>query len=1024
MKNNLKKIISSLAALTIASSVLVAPVSAADFSDVADTAEYKQAFDELYALGIVNGYEDGTIKPENNITRAEVTKLVVATMGPSYTEAAVGATGVDTQFSDVPGSHWASGYIATGVANSFINGMGDGTFAPEENVTYAQIVKMITAAMGYTSICERNGGYPNGYLTTAASIGVTKGVNIVGADTIVTRGQVAMLLDNALNIPIVGITGYEEDATTGKLIAKTDIMDDITQYGDAKDYKTLLTENHEAYKVKGRVVATKKSETSLDADEVRFNVEATNNFDGYAYGQSYYAATDEIMKYAGSDAADLMFTYSEALVQKDSDDNYVLLSVTPYGANKTETVAASLYETGSYTGSQMEFYTDANSSKTNTYKFAKNEDGSTKLNVYVNGVEVEPKAATETTAAVTLADIITTYVGGNDCGTVTLIDATEEGKTTTDGKIDYLLVNYYVDAVVDSIAEGETYKIYFSDMHSDVKTLKVDTTDEDISATYTLDGQAIAYTDLQEDDVLSIAYNVNGAFADSEFYDVIVSRNTVSGKVSATGSDSNDVDYFVINGENYSAAASMYGAVNAEPLTPGTEYILYLNAFGKYVSYDEDSANKLIGIFDQASVDSSDTPKIRIITSAGAKVSYPVKDNSKSKYNELARNFYNVEAEFTDNDGKFATDADKKVLADRIVEYTVNSSGYITKVEAVDDIKTGGGEYKENSNKVGNISLSEQTVVIDLTSTENNADFSEISKVSAWTTSDFVDGEDYTVIAADKANSDGTYRFVVVTVGASSYNANTAIAVYKSSGSVYDENEGATVTTLDVFVNGVGENDDETTSIKVATDYTAPTLKVGDVFIYDTDSDGYVNEIVKIFTGSLNAGYQTFVGAVKDIASTDIEDTIGANDDAKQEWLFEESALATMPAEWASTTNSSKAGNVEVLFGVIVDKKSSSAYVSQIVDDEVNKDTAPDYSIKSDAKVYVYDYSESKESNRLSVGGASSIAKSAIPSSDFDEETGIASIIEDGIYRELNFVFAKLVDGDIAEALVIVGSND
>ena len=91
MKNNLKKIISSLAALTIASSVLVAPVSAADFSDVADTAEYKQAFDELYALGIVNGYEDGTIKPENNITIAEVTKLVVATMGPSYTEAAVGA---------------------------------------------------------------------------------------------------------------------------------------------------------------------------------------------------------------------------------------------------------------------------------------------------------------------------------------------------------------------------------------------------------------------------------------------------------------------------------------------------------------------------------------------------------------------------------------------------------------------------------------------------------------------------------------------------------------------------------------------------------------------------------------------------------------------------------------------------------------------------------------------------------------------------------------------------------------------
>jgi len=1044
MTNNLKKFISSIAALAIASSVAVAPVSAADFSDVADTAEYKQAIDELYALGIMNGYEDGTIKPENNITRAEVTKLVVATMGPSYTEAAVGATGVDTQFTDVPGSHWASGYIATGVANSFINGMGDGTFAPEENVTYAQIVKMITAAMGYTSICERNGGYPNGYLTTAASIGVTKGVNIVGADTVVTRGQVAMLLDNALNIPIVGITGYEEDATTGKLIAKTDIMDEISQYGDAKDYKTLLTENHEAFKVKGRVTATKKSDSSLDADEIKFKVEATKNFDGYAYGQTYYAATNYTMKYDGTDAADLMFTYAEALVQKDTDENYILLSVTPYGANKTEVVAASLYDASSFDGRQMEFYADANSSKTNTYKLNLDTNNATDIDVYVNGVEVAERAATATSSAYTVADIINDYIAGNDAGNVTLIDATEEGKTTTDGKIDYILVNYYVDAVVDSISEGETYRVYFSDMNSKVRNMRIDTTDEDISATFTLDGAAIEYTDLQKGDVLSIAYDVNKSFADSEFYDAIVSRNTVSGKVSATGEDSNNVEYFVINGENYSAAASMYGSVNAEDLNPGTEYILYLNAFGKFVSYDEDSTNKLIGIFDQASVDSSDTPKIRIITSAGAKVSYPVKDNSKSKYNQLAAFGY-VAGTVGSATSVYAPTTAKRPLAERIVEYTVNSSGYITNIKplawkldntgaevSTGDVLTQSGEYKAASNKINNLSFSETTVVIDLTSTENNADFSDINKVSAWTTADFTDGENYTVLATDRANSDGTYRFVLVTVGASAYNGNTAIAVYKSNGSVYDEEEGATVTTINAYTNGVGENDDETTAIKVASDYTAPALNVGDVFVYDTDADGYVNEIIPVFTGVNRTGYQAFVASVKDVAATGIAGSVSAQGGSatKMDWA----ALTNMPAEWIATDNTSKAGNVEVLFGVITDKKSNYASVAQIAGGAtVDKNAAVDYTIANDAKVCVYDYSEAKETNRLSLGSASSLIKSPVPESVEHKDsngnaTGVFDILDTTVtpneYREMNFVFAKLVDGDIAEALVIVGSND
>ena len=108
---------------------------------------------------------------------------------------------------------------------------------------------------------------------------------------------------------------------------------------DATDYDTLLTENHDAYKVKGRIIATKKSDSSLEANEVKFQVEATNNFDDVAFGNDpKQAAEDFPMKYSGTNAAELLFTYAEALVQKDSDENFVLLSITPYGANKTETL--------------------------------------------------------------------------------------------------------------------------------------------------------------------------------------------------------------------------------------------------------------------------------------------------------------------------------------------------------------------------------------------------------------------------------------------------------------------------------------------------------------------------------------------------------------------------------------------------------------------------------------------------------------------------------------------------------------
>lgn len=95
----------------------------AAFSDVGDDNTYKDAITTLTKLKVIDGYEDGTFKPDGQITRAEFTKLIVFILG--YKDLAYDSS----DFTDVDASHWAKNYIQTAYNLGIIAGMGDGTFA-------------------------------------------------------------------------------------------------------------------------------------------------------------------------------------------------------------------------------------------------------------------------------------------------------------------------------------------------------------------------------------------------------------------------------------------------------------------------------------------------------------------------------------------------------------------------------------------------------------------------------------------------------------------------------------------------------------------------------------------------------------------------------------------------------------------------------------------------------------------------------------------------------------------------------
>ena len=109
------------------------------FSDVSASAWYATAVKTLASIGVINGYTDGTFRPNNNVTRAEfVTMLVNLT----------GATGSDVSFSDVSATHWARAAIAAASTNGWVNGYTDGTFRPGNNITRAEAVVVMNRVLG------------------------------------------------------------------------------------------------------------------------------------------------------------------------------------------------------------------------------------------------------------------------------------------------------------------------------------------------------------------------------------------------------------------------------------------------------------------------------------------------------------------------------------------------------------------------------------------------------------------------------------------------------------------------------------------------------------------------------------------------------------------------------------------------------------------------------------------------------------------------------------------------------------
>ena len=110
------------------------------FKDVADGTWYKNYIAAASEKGYISGFEDGTFKPEEPVTREQFVAMILR-----YTKT---STEKGEAFSDVEINRWSAGFVYTAVKLGIILGYQDGTFKPENPITRAEAARIVNVATG------------------------------------------------------------------------------------------------------------------------------------------------------------------------------------------------------------------------------------------------------------------------------------------------------------------------------------------------------------------------------------------------------------------------------------------------------------------------------------------------------------------------------------------------------------------------------------------------------------------------------------------------------------------------------------------------------------------------------------------------------------------------------------------------------------------------------------------------------------------------------------------------------------
>lgn len=120
---------------------IIDPTKVISFSDLPETDKYHEAVTYLVSKEVVNGYPDGTFRPNNVVSRVEALKFIFEGIKETLSSGAI-------PFPDVSIEQWYGKYLYTAYEKGVVNGYPDGTFKPTNTVNRAEFYKILFNGMG------------------------------------------------------------------------------------------------------------------------------------------------------------------------------------------------------------------------------------------------------------------------------------------------------------------------------------------------------------------------------------------------------------------------------------------------------------------------------------------------------------------------------------------------------------------------------------------------------------------------------------------------------------------------------------------------------------------------------------------------------------------------------------------------------------------------------------------------------------------------------------------------------------
>lgn len=191
MKKNLTKFSTGLLAFV----TLFTHIAFADFSDVQETHENFEAINYLKEHQVINGYADGSFKPDQNVNRAEFLKIIIE--GSKITP------GINnpTPFSDIDHSAWYATYVKHAYTSGWINGYPDGTFKPEQTINKVEALKILAKAQNWVIDDTTGDDWYTPYVNYAKQAGyLEETTDIFSPSEQMQRGGISQIIYKTLTV--------------------------------------------------------------------------------------------------------------------------------------------------------------------------------------------------------------------------------------------------------------------------------------------------------------------------------------------------------------------------------------------------------------------------------------------------------------------------------------------------------------------------------------------------------------------------------------------------------------------------------------------------------------------------------------------------------------------------------------------------------------------------------------------------------------------------------------------------------